>query len=200
MSQRPLHRWILMIAVFGLFFASSASAGESRWYLAGKVGQARVTADFGQPFTGWSVRDEDRAASIEVGYMIFPYLAVEGGYHDLGRHSGNTQPCRDEVCPLAQTIPLIFAPVEAEITGRSLSAVPRWPVTDRFSLYGKVGVIDWDADLSPRFFGERQGFSGGDLLAGVGAQYVFAKGFGVLVEYEDAEFIESASLGASWRF
>lgn len=192
-------RRLLMITVGALLAAGPLAAGESRWYVEGKLGQANVRADFGPPLFGWTVDANDAAAAVEVGYTVHRYLGIQAGYRDLGHYEGLPSPCLEgQVCPLAQ---VVFNPAEAAISGFSLSAVPRWPVSERFSVYGKLGVLEWDADLSPQLSGfPAVGFSGRDLLAGIGAQYTFPKGLGVLLEYESSDFLDGVSLGASWRF
>jgi hypothetical protein len=101
--------------------------------------------------------------------------------------------------------PVVATPMRAEITGLSLAAVPRFPFTERFSVYGKVGIIDWDADVSENYpdFPNRalDSYSDRDLLTAVGLQYTFPIGIGVLAEYQELDFnVSSTSLGASYRF
>jgi OmpA-like transmembrane domain len=84
----------------------------------------------------------------------------------------------------------------------SLAAVPRWPINERLSLYGKVGVFHWDADLDVAFNGVQVGgISEEELLAAVGAHYGWPSGFGVLLEYEVVtDLFDSANLGITWHF
>lgn len=192
-------RRLLIATVGALLAAGPLAAGESRWYLEGKLGQASVEADFGPPLFGWTVDATESAAAVEVGYTLHRYLGIQAGYRDLGHYQALPSLCPEgDVCPLAQ---VIFIPADAEISGVSLSAVPRWPVSERFSLYGKLGVLAWDADLSQVLPGDPdESFSGHDLLAGIGAQYTLPKGFGLLLEYERSDILDGVSLGASWRF
>lgn len=199
-AKRSHHRrWFSRVTVLALLVASPLAAGESRWYVEGKLGQASVEADFGPRFLGWTVDATDTAAAVEVGYLLHRYLGVQAGYRDLGRYEGLPVPCPlDQECPLAL---VLLIPADAEITGVSLAAVPRWPVSDRFSVFGKLGVLDWDADFSPRLEDlPLTGYSGRDLLAGVGAKYTFPRGFGLLLEYETTDLVDGVNLGASWRF
>jgi OOP family OmpA-OmpF porin len=184
------------LAAFG---GSSTAAADSPWYVQGRVGQSSYQATVGQG--AWFFDGDDESAAVEVGYALNPYIALEAGYHELGRFGGSGSPCAlDAVACVA-----IVVPVEADISGLSVAAVPRYPLTDRFSVYGKVGVIDWTTDIShgSEIFGRGRidSLSGQDLLAAVGAQVDFRRGFGVAIEYEELDFdVGSTSLGLSYRF
>ena len=100
----------------------------------------------------------------------------------------------------------VVVPVRAEISGLSLSALPRWPINDRWSVFGRLGVFDWESDVrvvsgsfaaaaTQRFDDNRE------LLAGVGVRYELPGGLGLVVEQRRFDLTGSwASLGASWRF
>lgn len=193
----PRLRRLSQVTVITLLVVSPLAAGDSPWYLQGKLGQASVQTDFDAADLGFTFDSTESASTVEVGYSLHRFFDVQAGYRDLGRFDGIPTPCPDgQACPLILTIP-----VQADVSALSLAAVPRWPVNERFSVFGKLGVLDWDADLSPTFSGPTfESFSGRDLLAGVGAQYVFPKGFGVLLEYETSDLADDVSLGASWRF
>ena len=93
-----------------------------------------------------------------------------------------------------------FHPREVDFNAFSLVVVPQVALTERVAVYGKLGMLEWDSDVA--WFAGPQGPdpSERDLLAGIGARYVFPKGLGVLLEYEDADFLRAVSVGASWRF
>lgn len=188
---------IVLIAISICLTASRASAGESRWYVEGKVGQANLEAEIDPRFAGLRVDDEVTSAGIEIGYSINRHLSVQAGYRHLGSSPALRPPC--EVCTFQERL---FIPLEAEISGVSLAAVPRWPIDDRFSLYGKLGVFHWDAEVSTAFDGDHiASETGEELLAAVGAHYGFPSGFGVLLEYEVvSDLFDGANLGFSWRF
>lgn len=190
--------------------APAAAAEEGRWSVAAQVGQASVQGEFGVGIRGWDVDDEGTAGGVEVGYLLHPNLGVQAGYRDLGRYQALNRRCPagtncrfDVEGNVVDEEFLTFAPVEAELTALSLVAVPRWPVTDRFALYGKLGLIDWEGEIAfaPSVGGgvlDRP--SGQDLLGGLGAAYTFPRGLGVQLEVETTDLFDQASLGASWRF
>ncbi len=201
-----------------LLGAAELAAGDSRWSLKTRIGEAELDATFGNRWRK-SFDGDHEATSVEVAYALNRFLALQAGYHDLGEYTGFGPPCTEDVEVCIQTageVPLALCtegatdpicgfaavPLDAEVSGWSLSVVPRWPFNDRFSVYGKLGVIDWGSDVSG-LFGTRstESYSGTDLLTGVGLEYSFPGGFGVLAEYQDLDLgVASTSLGASWRF
>ncbi len=187
-----------LIAACALLAAAPLMAGDSRWYIAGKLGEASAAAEFGPEILGWFVDGEDTTAVFEIGYEVHRNLAVQAGYHDLGTYTGQPRPCPPGVICPATLVPV--HPREVEFKAFSLEAVPQLPLTERVSVYGKLGVLDWDSDVV--WFHGPQGPnpSERELVAGLGARYDFPKGLGVLLEYEDADLVSAVSVGASWRF
>lgn len=217
-STKPVSwcRFAFAVTWLGLG-ASGLWAGDTPWYVQGKLGEASVETTLGSRHTKTSNGD-DTARSVEIGYRLNRHLAIEAGVHDFGEFEGFGSPCPDSADACIERLALeptglcvegtpcteLLAPVGVELTGVSLSLVPRWPVTDRFSVYGRLGWIDWEAEISGLFFpppGERESFSDGELLAGAGARYDFPAGLGLLVEYErfDLDF-DRLSLGLGWAF
>ncbi len=199
---RSVSRWVPIAAVVSLLLAASpATAGDSPWYVEGRAGQASVSTELGGGVLPWRIDGNDTAAGVEVGYRISRYVAVQAGYHDLGRYDATLDLNCTVICPLAQLfIPEV--PMVADITGWSLTAVPRWPLGERFAVFGKLGLFEWGADLKSRLDGsQRESFSGEDRLAGIGVEYAFPQGLGLHLQYEDYDLgADAATLGASWRF
>ena len=85
------------------------------------------------------------------------------------------------------------------------SVLATWPIGDTFALYGRLGLMDWDVDVSisdgvDTFSGTD---SGNDLSYGLGAQLSFSRAQ-LRLEYEMAEMnivdVELLSLSAAWLF
>jgi opacity protein-like surface antigen len=209
-----------------LLSVGQARAGDSAWYLETRLGSSDLDTTLGSRWPK-GFNDQDSSVGVEVGYRIHRYLAVQIGYHDFGDFQGFGAPCSedDETCiltiageplivsaaefalcvegaPDCHLDALVATPLTAEASGLSLTAVPTWPVNDRLSLYAKLGVLSWGADVSESFDGRRvDHFSDLDALAGIGLRYAFPSGFGVSAEYQRVDLdLGSASLGASWRF
>ncbi|MCP4204601.1 MAG: outer membrane beta-barrel protein [bacterium] len=207
---------VLGVSVFGAGAASPASASEAaQWYVDARLGEADVAANLGSRHIK-RFDSTDTTRSLGIGYRITDYVALELGLHDFGEAQGFGSPCPDNVDACIERFALetlglcvegtecteVLAPLSADLTGFSLAVVPRWPVTDRVALFGKLGWIDWEADISGLFFGgTRETFSDGELLAGAGVRYDLESGLGVLLEYEQFDLdLDRFSLGLGWAF
>jgi len=192
---------ILLTTLFFLLAVAPLAASDSRWYLNVKLGQGSLDADLGK-FYPKHFEGDDPTSGFELGFVLHRHLAVQAGYHDLGRYDGFGVSCpEDGACIEIYPPPTSF--MTADLSGLSLSLVPRLPLQgDRLTLYGKLGVIDWDRRIDAvGNYGLHETLSDSDLLSGLGVRYGFKNGLGVLAEYERFDFDqESASLGASWRF
>ena len=201
-SCRRLSRLALILPLaFSLLLAAPGwAAGDDPWSVTLKVGQASVDDTFEPEYYGWRADDEDTSASLAIGYQPFRYLGFELAFHDLGSYAGLPVPC--EVCVLENGELLVAVhPESVDFTGVSLAAVPRWPITERFELFGKFGFLDWRGDVTPLFTGQSiDDPSDTEVLAGVGARLGITEGLGVQLEYETTDLYDNVSLGASWTF
>lgn len=108
------------------------------------VGQAK--ADLDTP-SGWNDDDTDTAYSVGVGYKFNNYIAIEGGYLDLGEAS------QTGTGTVSGT--LYGSPFSAtgtftgtyEVDGFYLGPVLRLPVADRLELNARAGVYFWGLDV-----------------------------------------------------
>jgi len=209
MRVEVAERWMRRTTVLAFVLAAApVAAGNSPWYVAGRAGVASADRDFGPPGLGWAIDDRDTALGIEVGYALHRHLAVEAGYADLGGYRGEPRPCEaGKPCPLAsatgiepaKSLPVSLARVC--LTGSSLSLVPRWPLGERVTLFGKLGYLTWEAAITRASDGARvDSPSSGSLLLGAGAEYGFARGLGLFVEVERSNVAQTVSAGTSWRF
>ena len=147
-----------LLAIGALAFAGSAAAQQpsmSSFYIGGTIGQA----EYKDGCSGIADCDEkDTAWRILGGYQFNRYFAAELGYHDLGEAS---------------------APgASVEGTAWELVGIGSYPIVDKFSVYGKLGL----------YRGELEGPGGeetnSDLTYGVGLQYDFLKNVGVRGEWQ----------------
>ena len=217
-------RRLTVITLAGLVLAGGqAWAGESPWYVAARFGESSVDARLGSRHPK-RLDDAANAAVVEVGYAVNRFLAVEFGYHDLGRHAGWGSPCVQtddacierlaalELCVEGFDCSEVLVGLEGNVDGFSLALVPIWPLGDRLSLRGKAGLIGWDADvaIAPGSFFVAAGspftrrgelFSSEDLLAGLGLHYSFPNGLGLQLQHETFDLdAGTTSFGVSWRF
>ncbi len=189
------------------------SAADSPWFVGAKLGQAHSEARFGARHPQ-SIDDEAETGALEGGYILNRYLAVQVGYHDLGSYRGVGSPCPQNVDSCIERLAALGLCVEdsecaeiailiaGELSGFSVALVPSWPLGNRFTVQGKVGLLSWRADIiGSGGFGRIEGFSGEDVLAGLGLRYDVSRRLGLLIEYEEVDLdLSSTSIGMRWRF
>lgn len=185
--MNKLYPTLLLLACTG--FAGSACADDNGWYAGLSLGQSNYAqmkpstdatsvalAQQGLPNTATETATPF-AYGLDVGYQFMPYLAVEGGYVDLGSASADFQ---------IHLTPAGSAHVNIHATGEDLFAVGILPISDRFSLYGKLGLLAY----SQKFDGSVTVGTTGSTIPGtsdtgtttgigVGASYRFNDTFGL---------------------
>jgi hypothetical protein len=177
---------VAVTAAFGLL-AAPAFAVDNGIYLGASVGQSGVSYE--DRFEGQDFDFEADSTGFKaiVGWRFLDWLAVEANYVDLG--SGDDT--------------VLGEKVEADVSGLSLSAVGFLPVGP-VDLFARVGVINWEADLSAPNLGVRAGDDGTDLTYGVGAQFRVWS-LSLRAEYErfdisSAGDVDMVSVGVTWTF
>jgi len=129
----------LSLLVIAMMAGPMAVADDSGWYIGANAGQSRATIDndritrnlLGSGFTTNALTNDDRSIGYKLygGYQFNRYFALEGGYFNLGKF-GYT----------AYTTPQGTLTGEIKLQGVNLDVVGLWPITDKFSLFGRVGV------------------------------------------------------------
>ena len=194
--------------------SSIARADDNGWYIGGNLGQTRATIDDARidaslrakGFTFISIADDNRSSGGKVfgGYQLNNYLAVEGGYFNLGKF-GYT----------ATTIPVGTLRGDSKMQGLNLDLVGRLPVTESFSVFGRAGV---------NYASVRDNFSGTGAIVvldpnpskreanfklGAGLEYAFNKSLSVRAEVERYRIndavgnrgdVDMVSVGLVYRF
>lgn len=168
---------------------SAALAEDSGWYagINGGVTQttideARITSSLlssGFTVTDFSDDDSDSGYKLFGGYQFNRYLALEGGYFDLGSY-GFT----------AETQPPGTLTGNIEVTGFNFDLVGFLPLSEHFSLIGRAGANH--AEASDTFSstgpisvpGPDRTARETNLKLGVGAQWAFSNRFAARIEAE----------------
>lgn len=130
---------MLGVAALAALAAAPAMAQGTGWYAGANVGRTDATIDderitsglLGQGLATSSIedRDHDRGYKIFGGYQFNRHLAVEAGFFDLGSF-GYT----------ARTVPAGSLTGDIRVKGVNVDLVGLWPITDKLSALGRVGV------------------------------------------------------------
>ena len=184
-------------AAFALTAAMAAPAAEVQpgFYAGASIGTTKISDD-GFDDAGIDVDDSDTGIKIFGGYSFNNNFAIELSYFDLGEVSGSFND------PFFGNISF-----DVGISGFNASAVGRLPVSDTFSLFGKLGFASYDLDGRATVAGFGSGSdstSETDLSYGVGAALSFGGQWEARVEYEaidvDGGDADMLSVGAMYRF
>jgi OOP family OmpA-OmpF porin len=206
---------LLVVAGLVAVCSSSAFAQEAPgWYVGGNVGTTR--ADFkndainnslaakGFPVTSTTRDNTDSGYKLYGGYQITPNVAVEGGYFDLGRYTYSST-----------TLPPGTFSGKTRISGLNLDLVGTAPLTDHFSVFGRVGAAYARSRASFASTGftpanlSNPNRNGTNLKLGVGLQYAFTEALAVRAEIERYRIndplrnrgnVDMASVGLVYRF
>lgn len=206
-----MNKQLLFLALSGALAVTSAQAADTGFYIGGSAGQAEINdfnaADLDAELASLGITsssstdDADTGWKLFAGYKIMKYLAVEGAYANLGEgtaHSIITAPAPG----------VVDTTLEAEAW--TVSALGILPLGESFSLFGRLGVNFWNADVSA--VGTGGGATavaagdddGTDMVYGAGASYSFTPNFSVRGEWERYDFddgeVDLWSAGASWSF
>lgn len=211
-------RLVTALIVSAFSASAFAQSAQSGWYLGASVGQSRVDVSndllpiVGATSTSLSKDETDTAYKVFAGYRFNRYVAVEGGWVDLGEVKATR----------TMTAPAPGGTFSGKIEsyGVMLDAVGTFPLGQNFNVFGKAGaffsttktrlatsgnvVLGASVDASEK---ETEV----NLKLGLGGQYDFTKSLGVRLEWErffdvgkksttgegDVELI---SIGLQYRF
>lgn len=217
MKRIQLAKLSLMLGMAGFSMghvAVAVAADDTGWYIGGNVGQS--TADIDAPriksglqaggLTTTDFKEDERNNGFKLfgGYQFNRYLALEGGYFDLGEFSY-----------VANTLPTGTVSGNLSVRGVNLDLVGLLPFTDKFSAFARAGVTQ--ARTRDKF--SATGFatvqdperskSNTGFKVGVGIQYALVPSLGLRVEAERFRIddavgskgdINLVSIGLLYRF
>lgn len=198
--MKTTHIWSFVKLIMATLVFSSSMAYAQGFYLAGHVGQSKIDIDgdlnrsLQSSFSQFSsnVDDEDTGYKLLLGYRFNPYLSIEGGYGDYGKANVDVN----------SRIPAATIKGDFETTAWLVDVVGTWPVADRFSVYGKVGMARWEVKTNfttsilngPVLTGGEKE-TGQDFKWALGAAYNFTKNLSLRLEYEQFEAGDSNKTG-----
>lgn len=206
-----MNKRILFLVVPVMFGTASAYAADTGFYAGASLGQSKLS-DFDASdldaelasvgiTSSSSVDDTDTGWKLFAGYRFMKYFAVEGAYVNFGEATAHSI----ITAPSAGTVD-----TTAEADAWTLSALGILPLNEKFSLFARVGLNIWDAEVSATGTGGGGSASfsddadGTDWVYGVGAAYDITQNLSVRGEWErydlDDTDLDLLSVGVSWRF
>lgn len=203
--SQPRAAIIAFIVAAGACAGQSANAAQFGFYVAGYYGNAEKQvskasyddyANFVYDFYGFAPEqvdsslgdDKDSSFGMAAGYRLYPHLAVEAGYMDLGtvtyrNDSFGTNLALNQQEPWQQRI-------KSTTSGLALSALGILPLSYRWEVYGRAGVLVASNKVDifvTDFFGSAspsQSDSSFEFLGGIGASMSFAEVYGLRLEFQ----------------
>jgi uncharacterized repeat protein (TIGR01451 family) len=191
---------------------------EGEWYVGTSIGASDADYSTGELQSdlanlGWSINnasvdDTDTAWKAYAGFAFNEYIAVEGGFVDLGEvetEFGATVAPTQIDAILSDTYSI--HPVLGD--GWFGSVVLSWPVSpDRFSLTARAGLFGWESDIDVRVISGGTGSvsdrdSGTDMLYGVGIEWRLNEQWSLMADwerYELKDWVDAPSIGVKIRF
>ena len=207
----------VVLATLALGAASvHAASWTDNWYVLGSVSHSSTSLDKGglntklQSAGATGVSSADSGTGnyqwrLQLGYRFNDWLALEGGYIDLGKAKYNA------------TYAGGSAAAKWKAGGPDLAVLGILPVNDSFSLFGKLGVIDAKTKTKIAATGAAAAVSGkpsdthAEPIYGLGAMYKLTDNAGLRLEYERVNNVgdsvktgkadvDVVSLGLSYQF
>ena len=157
---------LLIVAQFFTTQSLSEERESERFYVGLGLGVAQVSADF------TLIDDSSRAYKAYLGYAFNEHVSVQGLYMSLGDFEAVNPFVADAQRAVANG------------SGFNASVVLTLPLSERFDLQAKTGVLFWRADANF----ENIDSSGSDMSFGIGARYRFSPTVSVGIDYEMLDF------------
>lgn len=160
-----------------IFAAQSSSIAQTQtadgWYAGASVGssgQNLRTENVAIP-AGGNQKTTDTGYKIIGGYQFTPHWAAEVQYFNLGKYQYSDASKNSAVI---------------KTSGFSASGVGTWPVGQKFSVLGKLGLAQqsFAASVVSGAAQQSRNASGTTLLMGVGGEYEISKNLLLRAEYE----------------
>jgi len=173
-----------LLAAAALLLAAvpaAAPAQDGGWYVGLGIGRARSgDGCTGAAPPGITCDDKDTTWKIFGGYEINQYLGVELGLVDLGERPASVTGVGAGTAK--------FRIFETLVVGTL-------PIGERFSVYGKAGIFQWDADYSfPAGTAGGADSQGKDYTYGLGVRYHFTRNAALRLEAQRYKKVGEASM------
>ena len=192
-----MRKSLLSLAIILVAAAMPASAIENGFYLGGSIGGSSLEIrDFDEELGDLRFSGSGTAYKLFAGFRFLNFLAVEGGYVDLGDPRDVVGGSEDDAID-----------VEIGLKGWDAFAVGLLPIGP-VDLFAKFGVVSWNADIRARLIPtdvfDTDSESGTDAAYGIGVALrlgkVALRAEGEQFKIADAEDVYMFSVGATFTF
>ena len=200
-------RLLSAVTVLAALSWQAAPAAELGFYVGGSYGNGSKSIDkalFGnyatQVFNDIGFLPAQFSSTIDTsnpgygfvaGYRLFPHLAVEGGYMEIGKVRYEARTAGSYLQSDGTQIPdTPTMSINAKTGGFALSALGILPLSYRWELYGRAGLMFSSNERTLFLAGnvlsgkEQVTGSSTDFLVGAGASFTFAEIYGLRAEYQ----------------
>jgi OOP family OmpA-OmpF porin len=191
--RKNLMCWVALATMAAI----PASAIENGFYIGGSVGGSTLEVrDIDDELGDVRFNDGDTGYKLFAGFRFLNFLAVEGGYVNLGKPNDVVGESDGD-----------WIDVQIGLTGWDAFAVGLLPVGP-VDLFAKVGVVAWDAEISARLvqtsIAESDSDSGTDAAWGLGVGLrlgrVTLRAEGEQFDIGEADDVYLFTVGATFTF
>jgi OOP family OmpA-OmpF porin len=179
----------LIVTALAAIASAPAVAEDAGWYVGANFGQSRAKIDDPRIIDGLLGAGIDTTAikndNLHFGYKVFggyqfnEYLALEGGYFDLGTFGF-----------IADTVPAAALTGNIKLQGVNVDAVATLPITSKFAAFGRFGYhYDYAKDAFAGYGAiivrdPEPSKHSGDYKFGAGLQFAVTESIGLRAEAE----------------
>ena len=170
MNHKPMHALIAVGLALGLSGVQAQSV-QPGWYLGGSWGSSKIEPKLDNYKLAGSQDTRSGGYKVSAGYQFNPTWAAELQYQELGKWSYSEA---------TQTL-------EAKVSGWGFAGLARLPLADRFSLIGKVGLMDQSFNVSGKTTAggsQSKSIRKTTPLIGAGVEYSLSPALALRAEYE----------------